>query len=125
MTEQCSLSAAERAGDDGDGRTRLHGLNLILFENSERGAKTRLARPLASLKALLPISQNGNILLASEKAPCDFMRVISRKPLNDLAKRHPEAKAELDAWFHETEAATWLNPAEIKADYGNASILKK
>ncbi len=52
------------------------------------------------------------------------MRVISRKPLNELAKRNPEAKAELDAWFHEAEGAHWANPAQIKAYYGNASILK-
>jgi len=52
------------------------------------------------------------------------MRVISRRPLNDLAERHPEAKAELDAWFHEAEAAEWANPAELKSEYGNASILK-
>ena len=70
------------------------------------------------------ISQNGNILLAHKRAFCQNMRVISRKHLNDLAKRHPDAKAGLDAWFHEAEAAEWASPAEIKADYGNASILK-
>lgn len=52
------------------------------------------------------------------------MRVISRKPLNDLAKRYPEAKSELEAWFHEAEAAVWANPAEVKLQYGNASILR-
>jgi mRNA interferase HigB len=52
------------------------------------------------------------------------MRVIFRKPLNDLAKRYPDAKAGLNAWFHEAEAAEWASPAGIKADYGNASILK-
>ena len=52
------------------------------------------------------------------------MRVISRRPLNELAERYPEAKAELEAWFHEVEAAHWANPAQIKAHYGNASILK-
>jgi len=52
------------------------------------------------------------------------MRVISRKYLNDLAKRYPDSKAELDAWFHEVEAAVWANPAQIKRQYGNASILK-
>jgi mRNA interferase HigB len=52
------------------------------------------------------------------------MRVISRKPLVDLAKRHPDAKAELDAWFHQAETANWANPAEVKAQYGNASVLK-
>ena len=52
------------------------------------------------------------------------MRVISRRPLNDLAKRYPEAKVERDAWFHEAEAARWANPAQIKEKYGSASILK-
>ena len=52
------------------------------------------------------------------------MRVISRRPLNDLASRFPEAKVELDAWFHEAEGASWANPAQIKAKYGSASILK-
>jgi len=52
------------------------------------------------------------------------MRVISRRPLNKLAKDHAEAKAELDAWFHEAEAAHWGNPADVKQKYGNASILK-
>lgn len=42
----------------------------------------------------------------------------------ELARRCPEAKAELDAWFHEAEAAVWANPAQVKAQYGNASILK-
>ena len=52
------------------------------------------------------------------------MRVISRKHLRDLAKRYPDSKAELDAWFHEAEAAVWANPAQLKQQYGNASILK-
>ena len=52
------------------------------------------------------------------------MRVISRRPLNELAKRCPDAKAQLEAWFHEAEAAVWANPAEVKAAYANASILK-
>lgn len=63
-------------------------------------------------------------MLAFGRTPCKFMRVISRRPLNELAKRYPEAKAELDAWFHEAESAHWANPAQIKAEYGNASILK-
>ena len=52
------------------------------------------------------------------------MRVISRRPLKELAQRYPEAMAELEAWFHEAEAAHWANPAQIKVRYGNASILK-
>jgi mRNA interferase HigB len=52
------------------------------------------------------------------------MRVISRRPLTELAQRYPEAKFELDAWFHEAKTAYWANPAQVKSKYGNASILK-
>ena len=52
------------------------------------------------------------------------MRVISRKPLRAFAKRFPDAKAELEAWFHEAEAAQWKDPSEVKRKYGSASILK-
>ena len=52
------------------------------------------------------------------------MRVISRKWLTELARRHPDAKPGLDAWFHETEGADWANPAQVKEQYATASILK-
>jgi len=52
------------------------------------------------------------------------MRVISRKWLHELARRHPDAKPGLDAWFHEAEGADWANPAQVKAQYATASILK-
>ena len=48
----------------------------------------------------------------------------SCSPNHELAKRHPKAKTELDAWFHEAEAATWADPVELKRQYRNASILK-
>ena len=41
-----------------------------------------------------------------------------------MAERFPDAKDELDAWFHEAEAADWANPAQVKEKYGNASFLK-
>ena len=52
------------------------------------------------------------------------MRVISRKCLNELARRHLDAKPGLDAWFHEAEDADWANPAQLKEQYATASILK-
>jgi mRNA interferase HigB len=52
------------------------------------------------------------------------MRVISRKWLTELARRHPDAKPGLDAWFHEAESADWANPAQVKEQYATASILK-
>jgi len=52
------------------------------------------------------------------------MRVISRKWLNELARRHPDAKPGLDAWFHEAENADWASPAQLKDQYATASVLK-
>src|SRR5688572_12581759 len=52
------------------------------------------------------------------------MRVISRRPLKALSERYPDAKVEVDAWFHEVEAAQWKTPVEVKEKYGTASILK-
>lgn len=54
------------------------------------------------------------------------MHIISRKTLMDFYGR-PEcrdAKAPLDAWFHEVKAAEWESPADIKSQYRSASVLK-
>jgi len=54
------------------------------------------------------------------------MRVISRRALRTFWEEtgHEDAEQPLKAWFAEAHAATWKNPAEIKAQYRNASILK-
>ena len=52
------------------------------------------------------------------------MRVIARKRLKDYWEKRPEAEQELKAWFAEAEHADWSKPTEVKAQYGNASILK-
>jgi mRNA interferase HigB len=53
------------------------------------------------------------------------MRVISRRTLREFWEEHPDAEQSLKAWFHEAENASWRNPAEIKDQYGSASILKR
>ena len=54
------------------------------------------------------------------------MHVISRRPLKEFGKRPDcrDAKGPLDAWWHEAEKADWNSPADIKQQYGTASILK-
>ena len=52
------------------------------------------------------------------------MHVISRKALKEFWEREPEAELQLRAWFAEAEDAEWKNPADVKAKYGRASILK-
>lgn len=52
------------------------------------------------------------------------MHVVSKKRLREFAEREPKAKPALDAWYTEAKHATWNTPADVKAKYGSASILK-
>jgi mRNA interferase HigB len=52
------------------------------------------------------------------------MRVISIKKLKKFWELYPESEAAFHSWYAEAKAATWKNPAEIKEQYGSASILK-
>ena len=52
------------------------------------------------------------------------MRVIAVSTLRDFWKLHPDAEQPLKAWFEEVTKASWAQPSDIKAQYGNASILK-
>jgi mRNA interferase HigB len=52
------------------------------------------------------------------------MRIISRKKLKEFWDLFPDSEDALQAWYAEAKQATWQSPAEIKAQYGNASVLK-
>jgi mRNA interferase HigB len=52
------------------------------------------------------------------------MRIISKKTLKDYWAKEPAAKAALEAWHAEAKNAEWSSPADVKARYGTASILK-
>lgn len=52
------------------------------------------------------------------------MRIISKRTLRDFWRRQPAAQGELEAWHAEAKLAEWTTPADVKADHGNASILK-
>ena len=52
------------------------------------------------------------------------MRVIAIKTLRDFWQIHPAAEQPLLAWYDEAKNANWQQPAEIKAQYASASILK-
>jgi len=52
------------------------------------------------------------------------MRVIALRTLREYGERKPEASAALSSWYHETVAAEWKTPADIKEKYRSASILK-
>jgi mRNA interferase HigB len=57
------------------------------------------------------------------------VRVIARRTLVQFAeslkgsKDHKAVKTALDTWFHEAQTADWSTPADVKSNYGNASIV--
>lgn len=52
------------------------------------------------------------------------MRVVAKRTLREFWLRFPDAEDGLKTWFAEAERASWQNPAEVKAQYRSASILK-
>ena len=52
------------------------------------------------------------------------MRVIAKSTLREFWERHPEAERPFRAWHTEAKAAAWRKPADVKARYAAASILK-
>ena len=52
------------------------------------------------------------------------MRVIAVSSLRAFWERSPDAEQPLKAWYEEARSAAWTQPAEIKAQYRSASVLK-
>ncbi|CAG0968743.1 mRNA interferase HigB [Burkholderiales bacterium] len=52
------------------------------------------------------------------------MRVIAVSTLRSFWDRYPDAEQPLKAWLVEATSASWTQPADIKAQYRNASVLK-
>ena len=53
------------------------------------------------------------------------MRIIARGTLRKFWLKNSDSEQPLKAWFQEAKRAEWSNPAEIKANYATASILKQ
>lgn len=54
------------------------------------------------------------------------MRVIAKSTLRAFWSKpsHRDAEQPLLAWYKEAEAANWSSPADIKRNFGSASILQ-
>lgn len=52
------------------------------------------------------------------------MKIVSVKMLKEFWEQHPETEQHLRAWVDEVKHANWQQPADIKAKYRNASVLK-
>lgn len=51
------------------------------------------------------------------------MRLAGRPKLNDFAAHHRDARADLELWAAEIEAARWRTPHDLRADYPSASLV--
>ena len=58
------------------------------------------------------------------------MRILSRRALRDYVRSlaghsdHKAVEAALDDWYADVKKASWKEPADLKGQYGSASILK-
>jgi mRNA interferase HigB len=52
------------------------------------------------------------------------MKVVTIKVLREFWIRYPDARQHLKAWIDEARKADWKQPADIKAQFRSASILK-
>tara|TARA_R110002020_G_scaffold391452_3_gene601843 strand:+ start:1258 stop:1572 length:315 start_codon:yes stop_codon:yes gene_type:complete len=53
------------------------------------------------------------------------MRIIALKTLKDSWEDYPDSEDALKAWYAVTRKSDWKTPGEVKATYGNASILQE
>lgn len=51
------------------------------------------------------------------------MWIIAKRTLREFWERHPDAEPSLLAWHSIVERADWGAPNEVKATFGNASII--
>ncbi|WP_010041419.1 type II toxin-antitoxin system HigB family toxin [Gemmata obscuriglobus] len=49
--------------------------------------------------------------------------MIALKRLRDFWESHPDAETSLRVWYAATEAADWSNFSDVRATFGNASIV--
>lgn len=56
------------------------------------------------------------------------MRVIAKRTLREFWEGHPRnraARTPLEDWHARVRAADWASPADLKAQFGDASILRR
>jgi len=51
------------------------------------------------------------------------MRIISKRALREFWEENPDTEQHLKTWYQTVTHADWDNPNDLKATYGNASIV--
>ncbi|NWD26770.1 type II toxin-antitoxin system HigB family toxin [Pseudomonas yamanorum] len=52
------------------------------------------------------------------------MRIVAVSHLKTFWQKHPDAEQSFLAWIDEVKKADWKSPADIKAQFRHASVLK-
>lgn len=54
------------------------------------------------------------------------MRIVSKRTLREFWEQpsHSDSQGQLEAWHDEVSKADWSSPQELKAQFGNASVLQ-
>ena len=79
----------------------------------------QVARLAGRFRALIRFAPNLGARYSSE------VRIIARRTLREFWERpsHQDSEQPLRAWFAEASKADWANPADIKKQHRNASIV--
>jgi mRNA interferase HigB len=51
------------------------------------------------------------------------VRILALRTLREFWTRHADAEGALRAWYSDARRAKWRTPADIRADYANASFV--
>ena len=51
------------------------------------------------------------------------MRVVGREAIPEFQKDHPDSGAPLNRWVNIVEAASWKNPAEVRATFASEDFV--
>jgi mRNA interferase HigB len=52
------------------------------------------------------------------------MRVFAKRILREFWEKQTDSEQQLKTWYNEASKAKWSSPADLKAEYPKASILK-
>jgi len=52
------------------------------------------------------------------------MRLVGRELLDEFTRNHADARAWIENWIADVEAAQWRTPQDIKSTYASASFLE-
>ena len=61
---------------------------------------------------------------ACEAGTSFAVRVVAKSVLREFWELHPDAERALRVWHEDVRRARWLSPAQVKAKYLSASILR-